>query len=362
MSSSFISKSPRPSCICNSSRGSKPPQLELNLGSISPLRILSGYAFEDFENHCEHDMAPSDESESLSSFETSSSTCSSPSLNGSSEHLTITLQSLVDGGDDEAGFRKDTRPLPPVPTSASTVCPTPTISPRTRPLPPTPHLKTEDVAISVTLATPLSSPIPPTSSPNHLSPPRVRRLPTPFISPSIPRQPSCDTVSTSDCHCLTVDSPPSPTLTIEGLSPEAVIHRRLSKLRRYLGETVPHDLVPVISSARDPRAARDLLVRLSSFSGSANTIHEPALDPVVISRKLKELEADKSLSDDEDEDIVFVEAESPVEGSESWSAGGDISFRATPLHRYSKKWVWEKKGRRREEQDYAYILRALRSL
>ncbi|KAJ4490023.1 hypothetical protein J3R30DRAFT_3399468 [Lentinula aciculospora] len=300
MSSSFVSNPPGPLCLCSSPRGSKPPQLRLNLGSISPLRILSNYAFEDLEKHCEHDMIQA----------------SDASLEDSSKHLTITLPSPEDAQNDDeicsASCRKDIRPLPPVPSSASTSCPTPTVSPRTRPLPPTPHLKTDEVAISL-LQT-------------HV-------------------------------QYLT-----SPTFTLEYLSPDAALHRRLSKLKRYLGEAIPNDLVPVISSARDPRAAKDLLARLSSFTGLEDTAHEPMLDPTAISLRLKELEDDKSLSDDEHDSIVFVEVESPVEGSDSWSAGGDSAFWTAPLQRYSKKWVREKKGRRQEEQDYAYILRALRSL
>ncbi|KAJ3746595.1 hypothetical protein DFH05DRAFT_964486 [Lentinula detonsa] len=359
MSTSYTSKAPAPLCLCSSPRGSKPPQLELNLGSISPLRILSTYALQDLEKHCEHDTTPSDAS-SLSSFETSS-TCSSPSLDGSLDHSTTPLQSLETRGNEDvfsASCRKDVRPLPPVPPSASASSPTPTISPKTRPLPPTPYLKIDDVAISVTLATPMTSPVPPAESPHHLSPPRIRRLPNPSAFALSP-QAASDELPASGCENL---CRLNTTLMLGTVSPDAALHRRLTKLKRYLGEQVPNDLVPVISSARDPLAAKDLLVRLSTCPGLEDTTHAPALDPAVISRRLKELEDDKSLSDEEDNDLVFVEAESPVEGSQSWSAGVTSTFHAVPLHRYSKKWVWEKKGRRREEQDYAYILRALRSL
>ncbi|KAJ3768106.1 hypothetical protein FB446DRAFT_775171 [Lentinula raphanica] len=351
MSSSYISKAPAPLCLCSSTRGSSPPQLELDLRAISPLRILSRYTLEDFEKDREHDT-PSSYASSLSSFETSS-TCSSPSLDGSTDSKIP--QSLEDGENDDVSStscRKDVRPLPPVPPSASTGCPTPTISPRARPLPPTPHLKTDELAISVTFATPTPSPIPPSDSPHHLSPPRIRRLPDPLASMPLS---SLKPPPESDCDSLCSSSP---SLTLESCSPDATLHRRLSKLKRYLGEEIPNDLVPVISSARDPLAAKDLLVRLSTCIGC-----EPVLDPAVISQKIMDLEDDKSLSDEEEEeDLVFVEVESPLEGSNSWSEGGDNTFRATTPSRYSKKWVWEKKGHRREEQDYAYILRALRSL
>lgn len=148
----------------------------------------------------------------------------------------------------------------------------------------------------------------------------------------------------------------------------------MSKLKRFLGETVPDELVPVISSARDPQAAKDLLDHLSSLRGTPMHVHtdlEPPLDPAVISKRLQELEEDKCSSDDEEifdgdfSELVFTtDGESLVDDrTESWLTEGNNPLRAIPLPmKYTKKWVWDKGGRRKEEQDYKDILRALRSL
>ncbi|KAE9405544.1 hypothetical protein BT96DRAFT_934793 [Gymnopus androsaceus JB14] len=404
---------------------SKVPHLEFDI-SISPLRIHPKYTFQDLERHLEHDMtrAPSDAS-SLSSC--SSSTYSSPSLEGSSEDLTVTLQqSLEDSGDEEVEIdsfpisRKDRSrplpqlplplPLPPIPSVSPSPLTSPATSPRTRPLPPTPHLlKTNGVSISVSVtpATPLLPPTPHTQSPNHLSPPKIRRLPQPLsLKPGTTPAPAPVPVPTptstvtnpapelyDDTAVVVLVSPPSyqnssgdtlipsPNSTILEFpttpmpTPSLARRRRLSKLKRFLGETVPDELVPIISSARDPQAAKDLLDHLTRFRGAEGTVtpeqrHEPPLDPAAISRRLMELEQDEFLSDDDSEeggfdDIVFAtDQESVLDTgmSDSCVSGGHNSFRAMPLKKYSKKWVWDKGGRRREEEDYEDILRALRSL
>ncbi|KAF9078596.1 hypothetical protein BDP27DRAFT_1309844 [Rhodocollybia butyracea] len=335
--------------------GPRPPHLK----PTSAPQISPKYIFQDLEKYSERDMMPSDAS-SLSSFETYSS-CSSPSLDGSSESLTIVLQSQEDSGDDDIshGHRKDRRPLPPVPQSpvpTSPVLSSPPrsdTSPRTRPLPPTPYLKTSDFSISVTLATPEISPSPPLESPSpcYLFPPKVRRLPKPDSSLSL----HTATLSPPSDQCSS--EPHSPASSIRVPTPDTARRRRLSKLKRFLGETVPDELVPIISSARDPQTAKDLLAHLSNFKGteSAESL-APALDPTVIARRLKELEDDKSLSDSEEKGEVILDMET------SSCIQSATPFRAVPSKKYSKKWVWEKGGRRREEQDYDYIMRALRTL
>ncbi|KIK68356.1 hypothetical protein GYMLUDRAFT_714713 [Collybiopsis luxurians FD-317 M1] len=338
---------------------SKPPQLDLDL-SISPLQILPKYTLPDLQRHSQ-DVAPSDVA-SLSSFETSSSsTPSSPRLDGLSPHFAITIQSLGDIEEDEdspAKSPKGKRPLPPVPLSAP-LSPSTVHSPKTRPLPPTPHVKANSLSISVTPATPLAPATPIVESPHHLSAPRVRRLPKPLEIPSVQAPPSYQ-MSHRDSLVHSPDLISLPELP----TPAAARQRRLSKLKRFLGETVPDELVPIISSARDPQTAKELLAHLRDFSESESVSNEIALDPVIISQRLKELEDDVTLSDAEDE-LVFLdedeEAESPIQGSDLL-LGSEHVFAAVPFKRYSRKWVWDKGGDRREEQDYAYILQALRSL
>ncbi|KAF5355392.1 hypothetical protein D9757_012544 [Collybiopsis confluens] len=334
---------------------SKAPQLELNF-SASPLQISSEYVFSDLGIH-RQSVVHSDSS-SLSSFETSSSCSppSSPRLNGAPSHLTIAIQSLEELEDEEtsspAMSQKDKRPLPPVPRSD--------LSPKIRPLPPTP--KTNAVSISVTPATPLPPPTPTVESPHHLSLPRIRLLPKPLEIHSCSNlcAPPSYQLSQRDSLLPSPDSIFLPELP----TPATARQRRLSKLKRYLGETVPDELVPVISSARDPRAATELLAHLRSLAQLESDMNEP-LNPVAISRKLKELENDSALSDDED-DLIFLdedeEVESIIEDSELLPVEGKAAFVAVALQKYSKKWMWDKGGNRREENDYADILRALRSL
>lgn len=327
-------------------------------------------------------MTPSDSS--------SSSSCSCSSHFSSSEDLAIVLrQSAEDSGDEENDLspksRKDTRPLPQLPLSLLSPPNSPSYSPpssatRKRPLPPTPHLKTDSVCISVTPATPLPTPSPRTQSPNHLSPPKIRRLPQPLLleprplsAQSTPPSHNTVIVSPPSYQCSSGDTLiPSPNSTLEFPTPTVARRRRLSKLKRFLGETVPDELVPVISSARDPQAAQDLLDHLSSRTPlHVHTDLEPPLDPAVISKRLQELEEDECFSDDEEiydggfTELVFASDEESLvdDRTGSWLAEGNNPLRAIPLPtKYTKKWVWDKGGRRKEEDDYEDILRALRSL
>jgi hypothetical protein len=94
---------------------------------------------------------------------------------------------------------------------------------------------------------------------------------------------------------------------------EEIRRGNLTKLRRHLGKSIPPDLIA-------PRLDRD--------------------------------ELSDSSSSDEEQDVGPITPEYP--------ANPILEEKAT--ERQSRRWLWEKKGRRWEEDDYGLILRRLREL
>ncbi|KAJ7598524.1 hypothetical protein C8J56DRAFT_168428 [Mycena floridula] len=76
------------------------------------------------------------------------------------------------------------------------------------------------------------------------------------------------------------------------------------------------------------------------------------------SRQLEYRQAVKKLRQLEDEDDWKKEHEEDY----TWIHYGGMTFRALPIRRYSKKWIWERGSQRWEELDYASVNRALRNL
>lgn len=99
-------------------------------------------------------------------------------------------------------------------------------------------------------------------------------------------------------------------------SVEEIRRGNLTKLRRHLGKSIPPDLIA-------PRLNRD---ELSDNSSS-----------------------------DEEQDVGPITPECPSKMSE-----GDNPILDEMVE--SRRWLWEKKGRRWEEDDYRLILRRLREL
>jgi hypothetical protein len=99
---------------------------------------------------------------------------------------------------------------------------------------------------------------------------------------------------------------------------EEIRRGNLTKLRRHLGKSIPPDLIA-------PRLDRD--------------------------------ELSDSSSSDEEQDVGPITPESPSNMSE-----GNNSILEEATNRQSRRWIWEKKGRRWEEDDYRLILQRLREL
>ncbi|KAJ7253057.1 hypothetical protein B0H12DRAFT_1233764 [Mycena haematopus] len=251
--------------------------------------------------------------------------------------------------------RPKIRPLPIPPKSAPPVPRRQVSQNSLRPLPCVPKSAT-GVTVSVTPATPLTPTMHVVQSITHLSPPPTVTLPQRFASlslrldtspdalrprnsdptPSFP-SPSIPELSSDALHPRTADptpSSPSPSIP-EPPSPSTAHRKRLSKLRRHLGESVPLELLPV--AGRADRASREKHVYSQT---------------VIAVKKLLDLDGDDSDTTSEDEEdrysLVFTHGQ---------------THRTIPVKRYSRKWVRENSGGDRwVEENYSNILRELRAL
>jgi hypothetical protein len=104
---------------------------------------------------------------------------------------------------------------------------------------------------------------------------------------------------------------------------EEIRRGNLTKLRRHLGKSIPPDLIA-------PRLDRDEL-------------------------------SDSSSSDEEQDagpGLTSITSECPSKMSEGVKPNSEERAKK----RKSRRWLWEKKGRRWEEDDYRLIIRRLREL
>ncbi|KAG7095917.1 hypothetical protein E1B28_006601 [Marasmius oreades] len=230
------------------------------------------------------------------------------------------------------------RPLPSPPCSAPARTPT---SRPVRPLPPTP--------ISPTIhSPPLVEPSQPKPNPFatlslQTSPERLRPRPLP-----------------DPCEELSPTSPLTPSIPLKP-SPSAARRKRMSKLRRHLGESVLETSIFRLSAALDKELLlideeeQDLvfnktLLELDFHYGSTTSVNSESnsIDRLA----LVDEEEEEEEEEEENEDIGTL------------TDGDELCWvnRAATFQRLSMKWVRERGGRRWEEQDYTDILRTLRSL
>ncbi|KAJ6588364.1 hypothetical protein B0H19DRAFT_1098951 [Mycena capillaripes] len=228
-------------------------------------------------------------------------------------------------------------PIPPTPKSAPPRVPTRQISHTSlRPLPCVPE-SAAGVSVSVTPASPVAPPIPVLHSGSHLFPPPILPvLPPPrrFASLSLRLHTSPDALAPRAAPPPLPSPPPIPSIP-DPPSPNTAHRKRMSKLRRHLGESVTLDLFPDVGDKSAwARQEADIYSRTA-----------------VAVKKLLDLDGDDSdASSDDEEDtysLVFTHGQAHC---------------AIPVKRYSRKWIREKGGERWVEENYSDILRDLRAL
>ncbi|KAL1675659.1 hypothetical protein EV122DRAFT_292538 [Schizophyllum commune] len=283
---------------------------------------------------------------------------------GSSSSV-ATISSLASQASDGSGPSRPRR-LPPSPADSAR---------RVRPLP----------------SLPATPPTCPCSSPSYLDvtpqppPPRPRSLrPLPSLpelsvtrppSPAPTRSASDDgygaQVSSGEMTMLSVDTS---SLRLAPLSPEsdeispvsayipepptpATAHRRrMSKLRRHLGERPPSILVPAVPPL--PEKAHIL--------GALRNVRDPVslADAIDTAHRVLEIEFDSTSDDEYTESDCEDDTLKPMACVEA-PAGAVTQHMGTPPrppHKYSKKWLRERRGRQRETLPYQEVLNALRVL
>jgi hypothetical protein len=162
-------------------------------------------------------------------------------------------------------------------------------------------------------------------SPLHSS---IRPLPKPNLTPGIGQTPE------HGAH-IAKRSPPRPSSPADSMvslvlpqrptDVEEIRRGNLTKLRRHLGRSIPPDLIP-------PKLDRKGGSDSSSSDGDGEQDAEPASAPITPKHISK-----------------VTKGKGPILGERA-------------IRRYSHRWLWEKKGRRWEEDDYGLILRRLREL
>ncbi|KAJ7180230.1 hypothetical protein C8R43DRAFT_972273 [Mycena crocata] len=208
------------------------------------------------------------------------------------------------------------RPLPRLP-----------IPPSPKSAPPVPHQQLVRNAYSAT------SPTPVVASNTHLSPPCPRPGPPRFTSLSLKVQTSPDALQPYVFSPSPL-SPPTPTIP-EPPSPRTAQRKRISKLRRHLGESVQMQLCP---------DTVDVLAQLR-HAGKAD-LYPDTVEKVL---DLEGTDSDMSSECDDDEDEGLVEY---------W----EMQSAQVPPKRVSQKWVRERGKNRWTEDNFAKVLQDLRAL
>ncbi|KAK7461124.1 hypothetical protein VKT23_009050 [Stygiomarasmius scandens] len=314
---------------------------------------------------------------SMDSFSSLNSTNSSPStysIDDSPRQEFDSPRSL----DGYMGY-KPIRPLPSVPGSAPATCHPSKATFRPLPLPP-PSPSPVQPSISISPASPMSSDMPardvdlpyplPNPHPRIQPPPRVssRHRANPFSSLSLDVSeqtlaPPAYKAREDDALCPLA---PSPVISVtEAPTPVTDRNRRISRLRRHLGEGIPDELIPFMC-ATDAVKARLKSLRESRSEDDLYSACKSTLDFG------KALEGKDESDDDDDDDDDSIEIASPLveekvlnepeQQQKETNALPKDTYRAGSSKRYSAKWIREKGGRRWEEQDYKALMNALRAL
>ncbi|KAJ6591038.1 hypothetical protein DFH09DRAFT_1138389 [Mycena vulgaris] len=227
------------------------------------------------------------------------------------------------------------RPLPPIPPSPKSAPPMPRRQTSHASLRPLPCVPEAGVSVSVTPASPLGPPTPVVQSNTHLRAPSTIPAPRRFASLSLRLNTSPDALELRVPAPPLPSPPPTPSIP-EPPSPATAQRKRMSKLRRHLGESVQLDLFP------DPGENANIFGEVKGIDVYSQT--------VVAVKKLLELDSgDDTGSEDDDEEYSLVLTH-------------EQAHRTIPVKRYSRKWIREKGGERWVEENYLDILRDLRAL
>lgn len=278
-----------------------------------------------------------------------------PTLN----YATASMDAKNDATSQRGTSDKSIRPLPPIPNIPPLALATrhqmPNHSPRRiRPLPSVPSSSSpSDTSIS-TGSPDISHCSTPTTSLEDLQHPHprpVRSLPTlPKLAPLVTnvKPPSFD--------CVDLNSPSFP-------MPHLTKRKRVEKFRRHPGEPIPD---AVLYDHIVPRSAN---TSAQALQGSKISTYVKVAATVA---KILELSSCDEEKDEDDSEYRGSSDASGEEGKEekkylatqqgyTWVFEKGTAVRAGNT-RYSSKWVREKRGRRKTEQDYKRIIEALRVL
>ncbi|KAF5339039.1 hypothetical protein D9758_014119 [Tetrapyrgos nigripes] len=321
------------------------------------------------------------------SCSSSSSSMSSPSVYSVEDSPKRELESPC-SLDERLGYRF-IRPLPSVPASP----PATSRSPKTLrplPLPPPPSPETQ-LSISVSPASPTSpvtsyppipkrdveSPYPLLPNPHIHPPPRSssRHRPNPFSSLSL--DVSDDTLAPPAYRSRSKDTlvpapSPSSLCVTEAPTPTTDRRRRISRLRRRLGDGVPDELIPYKydadktrrKSLRETQSQDDLYSMACKstlqFGGDLESDEEDTIDAQVV--KIPPLPSSRVAFSTSRKITKRRPDEGRKEEPPESAPASSLSYRPRASNRISTKWVREKGGRRWEEQDYDSLMNALRAL
>ncbi|KAJ6613552.1 hypothetical protein B0H10DRAFT_1951346 [Mycena sp. CBHHK59/15] len=273
----------------------------------------------------------------------------------------------IDVGQEQRRIRPLPRipvPLAPGPRSAP---PEPRHQRSLSSLRPLPRLPVSGVSISVTPASPLSPLMSLPASNTHLSAPAARPPVPRFVSLSLqtspdallPRivepPPSLPAPAPAPAPAPSIPEPPSLMLEPPPPSPGTTTRRRrISKLRRHLGESIHLELFPD-SLAGDTKIdiGGGVLAETRQMREREEEIYSHT---AVAVKKLLDLSEESDASSDDDE-------EDDGDSREEWElTHGQAAQRGVPVQRLSRNWVRERGKERWVEGDYAKILRELRAL
>ncbi|KAF8062257.1 hypothetical protein FPV67DRAFT_263288 [Lyophyllum atratum] len=322
------------------------PQLSLRLERPEPLRFTC------------REPSTSRQTKSLgrSTGRAAGALCSSSNYNSRREFLDSGLAmssgNLKIETDLEVSLkRRVIRPLPAIPSTpspSSATLPSPR-SPRPLPSPPSTSPVSFTSFKSVeSVDSSRSTPLPPIPEiiiveqvPQPTTPPRPK-LPALVTDIDILKPPENDADS--------ITSPLSPQMP----TPLTAKRKRMSKLRRHLGE-------PILDEEFYAR-------RLSPTPVTALT-KGPVLQEVEqLGERLTYIRAAITVGkildiiDEESDDSEEVEKDEEVQEDYTWVLENGTVFRGFRERRHSRRWMHEKRGQRWEESNYDVILQALRSL
>ncbi|TFK75629.1 hypothetical protein BDN72DRAFT_831952 [Pluteus cervinus] len=132
-------------------------------------------------------------------------------------------------------------------------------------------------------------------------------------------------------------------------SPSTARRKRISKLRRHLGKSLPVDCVDDLPNLRARLAVPPHIQQAPRH----DRLNPRQVQNVVLPPRISEEDSDSATS--------AISEDDKLKTSERIFVRGGTSFKDVPLNRFSKKWVVEKGGNRRVE-GYGDVIRRLRSL